>query len=174
MVSKKKLDIDKCKHPNSRRTVAFSKQLKKVSNREKSKLGTAMKMNLVGEKYEWFQSKISENEKCMSAAQTYELINQYLNRFEEELQQIKIKHSIGQRKNRQHASREDIINMTMKRETEEFNTCGLEIPDVMNTKNYEALMKWNRELRFLQNLKSVRITKAKLEAEIKKSGYNRL
>lgn len=49
----------------------------------------------------------------------------YLGRFDEELDQIKMKHSVGQRKNRQHASREDIINMTIKREREEFDTCGL-------------------------------------------------
>jgi translation machinery-associated protein 16 len=48
-----------------------------------------------------------------------------LGRFDAELEQIKIKHSIGNRKNRQHASREDIINLTIKAEREEFNSCGL-------------------------------------------------
>jgi translation machinery-associated protein 16 len=49
----------------------------------------------------------------------------YLGRFDAELEQIKIKHSIGNRKNRQHANREDIINLTIKTEREEFNSCGL-------------------------------------------------
>jgi translation machinery-associated protein 16 len=56
------------------------------------------------------------------------LINsRYIGRNDEELEQIGIKHSIGGRKNRQHASREDIIKMTKKREQEEFDTCGLGI-----------------------------------------------
>lgn len=53
------------------------------------------------------------------------LFFRYLARFNDELEQIRIKHSVGNRKNRQHASREDIINMTIQRETEEFNTCGI-------------------------------------------------
>ncbi|RLU25151.1 hypothetical protein DMN91_003243 [Ooceraea biroi] len=50
----------------------------------------------------------------------------YIGRNDEELEQITLKHSIG-RRNRQHASREDIIRMTKKREQEEFNTCGIGI-----------------------------------------------
>lgn len=57
--------------------------------------------------------------------QIQELILKYLSRFDKELEQIKLKHSIGNRKNRQHASRQDIIKMTVNRELEEFNTCGL-------------------------------------------------
>lgn len=48
-------------------------------------------------------------------------------RFDDELEQISLKQSIGKRKNtnRQHANREDIIKMTISRENEEFSTCGL-------------------------------------------------
>lgn len=49
----------------------------------------------------------------------------YISRFDEELQQIALKHSVGQRRNRQHASREDIIRLTRQREEEEYATCGL-------------------------------------------------
>lgn len=49
----------------------------------------------------------------------------YLGRFDEELEQIQVKHTVGQRKSRQHASREDVIKMTKAREMNEFNTCGL-------------------------------------------------
>lgn len=57
--------------------------------------------------------------------QAYNTFFRYLARFNEELGQIKIKHSIGNRKNRQHANREDVINLTIKNEKEEFNGCGL-------------------------------------------------
>lgn len=41
------------------------------------------------------------------------------------MEQINIKRSIGSKRNRQHASREDIIRMTKEREKEEYNTCGI-------------------------------------------------
>lgn len=50
----------------------------------------------------------------------------YLGRFDEELIQIKLKESIGQRKrNKQHANRENVINLTIKHEQEEYNICGI-------------------------------------------------
>lgn len=53
----------------------------------------------------------------------------YLGRFDEELEQIKLKHSIGKRKNnRQHASREDIIMLTKLQEREWYRTCGIGKP----------------------------------------------
>jgi translation machinery-associated protein 16 len=51
--------------------------------------------------------------------------SRYLGRFQEELEQISLKHSVGNRKNRQHANREDIIRLTLLRDEELFNTCGL-------------------------------------------------
>lgn len=41
------------------------------------------------------------------------------------MEQITIKRSIGTKRNRQHASREDVIRMTKEREQEEYNTCGI-------------------------------------------------
>lgn len=55
----------------------------------------------------------------------YFSLYRYLSRYDEELEQIKLKHAIGQRKNRQHASREDVIRHTQQHEREEYNTCGM-------------------------------------------------
>lgn len=73
----------------------------------------------------WFQDQLEESLEICTTSGIQELILKYLGRFDEELEQIKLKHSIGNRKNRQHASREDIIKMTVKREFEEYNTCGI-------------------------------------------------
>ena len=48
-----------------------------------------------------------------------------MHRFDEELEQIEIIHGMKSRKNRQHAAREDVIRMTMKREEEAFKTSGI-------------------------------------------------
>ncbi|XP_060527407.1 translation machinery-associated protein 16 homolog [Cylas formicarius] len=144
--------IEKCKHPNSRRTKALVKRLKKQTARDKSKLSGLLKQNLLGEKLLWFRDNLPDKEVC-SAGDIELAILQYLARFDAELEQIKIKHSIGQRRNRQHASREDIINMTIKNEREEFKTCGIELPDLLSSLQFRMLKEWTGELRFLQNFK---------------------
>lgn len=153
--------IDKLKHPNSRKTLSLAKKMKKSEKKDQGKMGTQIKQNLIGEKILWFKERLPE---CivLSKEQTLDMIERYLGRFNEELEQITLKNSIGQRRNRQHASREDIINITKKREMEEFNTCGLEIPDLMDHQQIEVLRSWNGELRFLQHFKLKRISRKHL------------
>lgn len=154
--------IDKLKHPNSRKTLNLAKQMKKSEKREQKKLGTHIKQNVTGEKILWFKERIPENCTVLTKEQVLELIKTYLARFDEELEQIMLKNSVGLRKSRQHASREDIINITKKREIEEFETCGIEMPDLMDQLQMEVLRKWNGELRFLQNFKLRRVAKKHL------------
>ncbi|XP_041972269.1 translation machinery-associated protein 16 homolog [Aricia agestis] len=155
-------NIEKLKHPNSRKTISLTKKILKTEKKNNNKLGTHIKLNLVGEKIMWFKDRLPENCLVLSKEQILELIETYLARFDEELEQIALKNSVGKRKNRQHASREDIINITKKREREEFDTCGLEMPDFMDPQQMEVLRSWNGELRFLQNFKLKRIAKKHL------------
>jgi len=53
------------------------------------------------------------------------VFHRYLKRFDEELNGIELKHSIGGKRRRQHANREDIIRMNMKNEEEEYKTSGI-------------------------------------------------
>ncbi|CAG9766795.1 unnamed protein product [Ceutorhynchus assimilis] len=145
--------LEKCKHPNSRKTKALAKQMKKQTTKEKSKLSSNIKQNLLGEKLVWFRDNLDQEKDTCSPSEIEQLILKYLGRFDDELEQIKLKHSIGQRKNRQHANREDIINMTVKGEKEEFKTCGIELCDLLNPVQLKQLKNWNGELRFLQNFK---------------------
>lgn len=156
---KVKNSIDKLKHPNSRKTLSLAKQMKKSEKRDQKKLGTHIKKNMTGEKILWFKERIPENCTFLTKKQVLELIQTYLARFDEELEQIMLKNSVGQRKTRQHASREDIINITKKNELEEFETCGIEMPDLMDLSQMEVLRKWNGELRYLQNFKLKRFAK---------------
>ncbi|RZC32747.1 BRCA1-A complex subunit BRE-like [Asbolus verrucosus] len=154
---------NKCKHPNSRKTHALIKQIQKEKSRDKKKKSNNIKLNILGEKLLWFRDNLEPNCAIYTPKQTVELIEKYLSRFEEELEQIRIKHSIGNRKNRQHASREDIINLTIQQEREEFNSCGLEIPDVLNIPQFQLLRQWNGELRFLPKFKLKRYSRKYLE-----------
>lgn len=71
------------------------------------------------------------------------LIWRYIGRNDEELEQIAIKHSVGGKRSRQHASREDIIRMTKKREQEEFDTCGIGIYTLSLVCLVELMLHWN-------------------------------
>ncbi|KAG6443116.1 translation machinery-associated protein 16 homolog [Manduca sexta] len=157
-----KKNIEKLKHPNSRKTITLSKKMKRNERKDKSKLDTHIKQNLIGEKIMWFKERLPENCEVLSKEQVLELINSYLGRFDEELEQIALKNSIGQRKNRQHASREDIINITKKNELQEFETGGIELPNMMDVEQMSVLRNWNGELRFLQHFKLRRFAKKHL------------
>ncbi|KAK9881093.1 hypothetical protein WA026_014436 [Henosepilachna vigintioctopunctata] len=163
----KTTSIAQCKHPNSRKTKVLQKQIKKSALKEKKKLQGSIKYNLIGEKCLWFQENLPDNVSCLSSSQMEEIIKKYLSRFNEELEQINIKHSVGVRKNRQHASREDIIKLTLKRELEEYKTCGL-VPDLMNHKQLQLLKNWKGELTMLPNFKLKRYTESFLQSEKRK------
>ncbi|XP_015512916.2 translation machinery-associated protein 16 homolog [Neodiprion lecontei] len=149
----------KVMHPNSRKSIAITKKTKRITNREKLKLGNAMKQNLIGEKMLWIQENMLPDVCPYTPQLADELVKKYMARNDEELEQISIKHSIGGRKNRQHASREDILRMTKKNEEAEYDTCGIEIPDIFNPAQCEMLRKWDGELRYLPNFKFTRFGK---------------
>ncbi|KAF2905935.1 hypothetical protein ILUMI_00239 [Ignelater luminosus] len=159
-------NLSKCKHPHSRKAKALTKQTKKLISRNKGALTQNLKWTVTGTKIQWFIEHLPSHIVVCSPEQTKELIESYLIRFNEELEQITLKHSIGNRKNRQHASREDIIKMTIKRETEEYNTCGLEIPNVMDPHEMLLLRTWNGDLVALQHMKLIRLSKKKLDSLI--------
>ncbi|KAK3911753.1 Translation machinery-associated protein 16 [Frankliniella fusca] len=159
---KKSVTLDNVSHPKSRKAIKMFKENKKHAAREKTKMATYVKLNLVGEKLLWFKERIPPDVAVCSKSCIDELLQTYLCRFDEELEQIRLKHSIGQRKNRQHASREDLIRHTQEREREEYNTCGIELPNLLDEGQVKILREWNGELRFLQNFKLVRLGKKNL------------
>ncbi|XP_013167560.1 PREDICTED: translation machinery-associated protein 16 homolog [Papilio xuthus] len=160
---KAKPSLDKLKHPNSRKTISLAKKMIKGEKKNQNKLGTHIKNNLIGEKIMWFKERVPPDCTTLTKEQTLDLVQTYLSRFDEELEQIAIKNSVGQRKSRQHASREDIIKITKEREVGEFESCGLEMPDLMNPQQMEVLKNWNGELRFLQHFKLKRISRKMLQ-----------
>ena len=88
----------------------------------------------------------------------------FLSRFDEELEQINIKQSIGGKNRRkQHSSRLDAINHTMKIEKSDFEGCGLELPDLFDADNLSYFTAWDGEVRYVQNIKLRRFRRSELE-----------
>ena len=92
-----------------------------------------------------------------------QLITGMLERFDEELELIKIKKSIGKNRKNQHSNREDTLNQTIASEKNDFEGCGLEMPDLLDPNNFKYFSNWNGELRFVQNIKLRRFRRSELE-----------
>lgn len=76
-----KKNLDKLKHPNSRKTISLAKKMKKGEKRDQNKLGTHIKQNLIGEKIMWFKERIPEDCAVLTKGQTLELMETYLARY---------------------------------------------------------------------------------------------
>ncbi|MEE6461081.1 hypothetical protein FKM82_001186 [Ascaphus truei] len=77
----------------------------------------------------------------------------YLHRFESELEQIELHNNIKGRQGRQHGSRETVIKQTMERERLLYSGYGMEIPDIVNAKNLKMFRDWDFDLKKLPNIK---------------------
>ena len=101
----------------------------------------------------------------------------YRDRFNDELEQIKLVQSVGNRQtqSRQHASRESAIAMAIEDDTHQFEGSGIEVPDLINKKNLETFKNWDGETKYIQNLKMRKLCKLdliKIESLKEKSEEN--
>ncbi|XP_016915709.1 translation machinery-associated protein 16 homolog [Apis cerana] len=158
------LKAKKIAHPNSRKSIAIAKRTRKITNRRKAKINGLIKQNLVGEKMLWIKEHMIPDICPYTPELTARLLETYITRHDEEMEQILIKRSISYKRNKQHASREDILRMTREKEQEEYDTCGIEIPDILNPTQCEMLRNWNGELRYMTNFKFRRFGKKHLNA----------
>ena len=165
---------DKIIHPKSRKAAKMHfKEQRKLKIAGKVSVG-GQRLQILGEKLLWFHDNLSlilydknEEKNCVTSQNMLELIEAYIIRNQDELEQIKLKNSIGSgqfRKRNQHQSRMDAIEMTHKTENEEFNGCGLEVPDLFDTENLLRFQDWNSELRYVQSFKLKRVTRKSLES----------
>lgn len=80
----------------------------------------------MGEKLSWFLDHIEEGRTTpLTPHEFEELIELYLKRFDEELEQIALKQSISKNRSKQHVARQDVIKITLEKETGEYNTGGM-------------------------------------------------
>ena len=159
---------DKVIHPKSRKAFKMhSQELRKHKLANSQKIGGS-RLQILGDKLCWFRDNlplcIDDTAESVTNAQMLEFAEAYLARFKEELEQINLKNNVGgQHKRNQHTSRLDVIDHTMKTEKEEFEGCGLEMPNLLDHKNLKYFQDWQGELRYIQNIKVVRFKRSDLE-----------
>ncbi len=118
-------------------------------NSKRSKDDTKNKSNILLKKLLWFKNALDnsnhtemdiandENVKqtdinfrtktFLTIQDIHSLIDIYFHRFDDEIDQIKTKNSIGKRTVGQHFSREKAIGMTLETEKNEYESCGISI-----------------------------------------------
>ncbi|XP_014652108.1 PREDICTED: translation machinery-associated protein 16 isoform X2 [Ceratotherium simum simum] len=117
-------------HPYSRKAAQITREAHKQEKKEKLKNEKALRLNLIGEKLQWFQNHLDPKKVGYSKKDACELIERYLNRFSSELEQIELHNSIKDRQGRRHCSRETVIKQTMERERQQYEGYGLGISDL--------------------------------------------
>ncbi|XP_063699543.1 translation machinery-associated protein 16 homolog [Culicoides brevitarsis] len=152
-----------CKHPESRKTLNLIKKTKKTKNRQLKKIGNASKVNIQGKKLFWFYENIEDVEGPLTPDMYIELIEHYLARFDDELEQISIKQSINKKRGNQHASRESVIKITLEKEKGDFNGGGLELPNLCDPVEFKQFQEWDGEASKIQHLKMHFVSRKWLE-----------
>ncbi|XP_071829616.1 translation machinery-associated protein 16-like [Apostichopus japonicus] len=146
-------------HPNSRK--AHKVGAKEIHNDKVKKVhrATSLKQSVQQEKMLWVKEHLDEEKTIYSKQELCELVERYLERFDEEMEQINIIQGISARKSNQHAPRESAIRLTLQKEITDFETCGIEMPDLCNGKILKILKAWQGEAKYLQNIKLRRVKK---------------
>lgn len=140
-------------HPYSRKAAQLAREGHKQDRKEKLKNEKALRLSIIGEKLQWFQSHLDPNKSEFTKQETCDLIESYLHRFDSELEQIELHNSIKGRQARQHGSRETVIKQTIERERRQYNGYGMEIPDIVNSKHLKTFREWDLDLKKLPNIK---------------------
>ncbi|XP_036438853.1 translation machinery-associated protein 16 [Colossoma macropomum] len=150
--------VEKVVHPYSRKAAYLARDAAKHSRKEKSKSEKAQRLNLIREKLLWFQSQLDAEKLEYTKKDACEIIERYLHRFDDELEQIELANSIKGRQGRLHGSREAVIKQTIERERMQFEGCGFEIPDMINSKHLKAFREWDGDMRKLPNIKMRKVS----------------
>ncbi|ESP03902.1 hypothetical protein LOTGIDRAFT_212070 [Lottia gigantea] len=163
---------NKAIHPNSRKATVFQRDQKHKARIDGSRQVKSLRQDASLDKFLWFQQNMDEEKLVFSKKELTDLVLKYMDRFEEEIEQISIVNSIGCRANskNQHASRLDSIKFTQDKEENEFSSTGLEVPNLMKKGNVELFKAWGGEMRYFSNIVKIKISKRDAEKfELEKS-----
>ncbi|ORY03433.1 hypothetical protein K493DRAFT_311700 [Basidiobolus meristosporus CBS 931.73] len=141
-------------HPYSRKALQINRIHLRQDKLDKRKSDWLNQANPTVERYLWFRWVLDEEQETATREQLAEFIEMYINRNDEELEQLKAMHRPGQP--RPKAAREDLIMILKKKETEEFNN-GFVIPDLTIAKNVKTLRQWDSDINSIKLIRTIKI-----------------
>jgi translation machinery-associated protein 16 len=147
----------------SRKAQFLSKQSAREQRVNQSQANTIAKNDTVAQKLLWFQNEVDPEKKNFTKKDLVEYTKKYLRRFEEELDQIEIIKTVGNRKGEQHVSRKSAIHLRTERDKQMLDSRGLEVPDIINAIHLDNFRKWDGNLLSIQSIKFRKIYQKDLE-----------
>ncbi|XP_072240970.1 translation machinery-associated protein 16 [Leuresthes tenuis] len=156
---------EKVVHPYSRKAAYLVREEIRLKKKERQKNEKATRLSNTGEKLLWFQSQLDPTKTNYTRKDACDIIERYLCRFDEELEQIELVNGIKGRQGRLHGAREAVIKQTIERERVQYETIGLEIPDVINAKHLKTFREWSGDLKKLPNIKMRKVSNKGLDAK---------
>lgn len=150
-VKKTRVHCQKVIHPNSRKATKLTRKAHRADKllRKKAERNYLLQVR-VGEKFRWFYENLEDGKEQYSCSEVCHLIERYLHRFDIELKKINEQNSMNGRHGRSHASREDALTTIIERETEMYDTCGIELPDLTSAKTLAQFKEWNCDVAGLE------------------------
>ncbi|XP_076825075.1 translation machinery-associated protein 16-like [Clavelina lepadiformis] len=148
-------------HPNSRKALQLARSTHKHHKKLDKIKEKASKLDGVVKKLLWFQENMDDQITYYDRPILEDLVERYLQRFTDELEQISIIQNVGCRNSTQHHARERAITIAQEHEAMLFNSAGIEIPDLLNAEFVRKFKTWNGEAKSLPKLKLIKFAKAK-------------
>ncbi|XP_065284718.1 translation machinery-associated protein 16 [Dermacentor albipictus] len=151
-------------HPNSRKAQQIARKRihhGKIATRKKQ-LAHRLKNKL--EKLAWFRENMPTVEADrLSPVEFDALIEKYFRRFDGELEHVdsieRIRGTVTQFKGRL-----DAIKITLENEIRNYNSCGIEAPDLLSPDVFKLFMEWDGKcVEYLPKIDMRTISKAMLE-----------
>ncbi|XP_061162273.1 translation machinery-associated protein 16-like [Saccostrea echinata] len=156
---------EKVVHPNSRKAAFLSRQANRDERLRTSKQASSIKLEVLAEKLLWFKERLDPEKKVFTRSDMQPLVNEYLQRFDAELEQIDIMRNVGKRQGNPHSARENAIKVTTERERRQIDEGSFEVPHIFNAKNLALFRAWNGEIKYVKNIKLSKICSKDLERE---------
>ncbi|XP_056136309.1 translation machinery-associated protein 16 [Lampris incognitus] len=152
---------EKVVHPYSRKAAYLAREEIRLGKKARQKNEKASRLNIIGEKLLWFQGQLDPTKTAYTQKDACDIIERYLKRFDCELEQIELVNGIKGRQGRLHAARETVIQQTIERERAQYEGSGIEIPDIINSKNLKTFREWTGDLKKLPNIKMRKVSHKK-------------
>ena len=154
---------EKVIHPNSRKAAYLAGKANRIERVQLSKQASSLKLEVLAEKLLWFKERLDPEKKVFMKSDLKPLVQEYLQRFDSELEQIDIVRSIGKRQGNPHSARENAVKSTIEREKRQIDEGSFEVPHVFNAKNLTFFRAWNGEIKYVKNIKLSKLSAKDLE-----------
>ncbi|KAG0263047.1 hypothetical protein DFQ27_001979 [Actinomortierella ambigua] len=150
-------------HPSSRRAQQVMRVVLRKDRLEQRHRERVHLSNPIAERILWFRYAVSDEIESLTRPEMHQLIDEYLARNNEELEQLKALHRPG--KVRPKAAREDLLAALIEREHKEY-VSGIEIPDFTSPKNVKLLRAWEGDMNSVKRIRMIKLIDPKHMSKI--------